>query len=56
MFGLPVLQLDGNLLPRGEVYGEVNLPEGATTQLPAQTKSSCYPDIHVTLESTIVQC
>ena len=44
---LPVLELDGDLLVVTEVGGDVDLAEGAASQLPSELESPGYSDVHV---------
>ena len=55
VLGLPVLQLDRDLLLRGEVRGDVDLAEGAAAQLAAKAEAARYPDVHLTCTQQVVR-
>ena len=54
MLGLDPLQLDGHLLPGGNVRPEVNVTEGATPYLPAQSIFITNSQLHRHQESLLV--
>ena len=55
VLGLPVLQLDRDLLLRGEVRGDVDLAEGAAAELAAQAEAARYSDVHLTCTQQVVR-